>query len=162
LNGDTKSFFDYFDPIDNQESTNVLRFAIKKGKQGDLKPGWILESKELGRACVRAKPVDVKFRIIETQRIPINPSIPDEFKGLFEGDALRCSLNGNDSPCSSAVGQGLIGKIKLENGEIFSNDGTLPVSIEISNLPSLIDARCVIKLTGAVQASSNGIAALAR
>ena len=155
MNGDTEPFSDYFDPIVSQESTNVLRFSIKEGKEGDLEPGWILESKELGSACVRAKPVEVKFRIIETQRIPINPSIPDEFKRLFEGDALSCSLNGIASLCSSAAGQGLIGKIKLENGEIFSDDGTLPVSIEISNLPSLIDARCVIELTGDVQASEN-------
>lgn len=158
MNGDTEPFSDYFDPIVSQESTNVLRFSIKDGKEGDLEPGWILESKELGSACVRAKPVEVKFRIIETQRIPINPSIPDEFKRLFEGDALSCSLNGIASLCSSAAGQGLIGKIKLENGEIFSDDGTLPVSIEISNLPSLIDARCVIELTGDVQASENRLA----
>ncbi len=155
INGDTKAFSDFFDQMNDQGSSNVLRFAIKEGKQGDLKPGWILESKELGRACVRAKPVDVKFRIVETQRIPINPSIPNDFKALFEGNALTCSLNGIDTPCSSEAGQGLIGKIKLDNGEIFSEDGTLPVSIEISDLPSLIDDRCVIALTGDVQASDD-------
>ena len=158
VNGDTKAFSDFFDQMNDQGSSNVLRFAIKEGKQGDLKPGWILESKELGRACVRAKPVDVKFRIVETQRIPINPSIPNDFKALFEGNALTCSLNGIDTPCSSEAGQGLIGKIKLDNGEIFSEDGTLPVSIEISDLPSLIDDRCVIALTGDVQASDDRLA----
>lgn len=158
INGDKKAFTDFFDQMNDQGSSNILRFAIKEGKQGDLKPGWILESKELGRACVRAKPVDVKFRIEETRRIPINPSIPSEFKTLFEGNALTCSLNGVDTPCSSEAGQGLIGKIKLENGEIFSEDGTLPVSIEISDLPILIDDRCVITLTGDVQVSDNRLA----
>jgi hypothetical protein len=158
IGGSTKSFSDFFEQMNDQGSTNVLRFAIKEGKQSDLKPGWVLESEEIGRACVRAKPADVKFRIVETQRIPINPSIPEEFKGLFEGDALKCYLNGVDSPCSSEAGQGLIGKIKLENGEVFSEDGTLPVSIEISDLPSLIDSRCAIELIGEVQVSEDRLA----
>jgi hypothetical protein len=154
-NGNSRSFSDFFEQINEQESTNVLRFAIRDGKHVDLEPGWIIESKELGNVCVRAKPVDVKFRIVEAQRIPINPSIPDEFRELFEGDALRCSLNGSDTPCSSSAGQDLTGKIKLENGEIFSEDGTLPVSFEISDLPIVIDDRCLIALTGDVQASDS-------
>jgi hypothetical protein len=155
MNGDIKPFSDYFDPIDNQESTNVLRFVIKKGKQGDLKPGWILESKELGRACVRAKPVDVKFRISGDQRIPINPSLSGGYESLYSGDLLRCFLNGAETTCSSTSGEGLTGSIKLENGEVFSADGTLPVSIEITDLPSPTDDRCVIELTGDIQASKD-------
>ena len=158
LEGDTKPFSDYFEPVDNQESTNVLRFAIMEGKQGDLKPGWILESKELGRACVRAKPVDVKFRISGDQRIPINPSLSEGYESLYAGDSLKCFLNGTQTTCSSTSGEGLTGSIKLENGEIFSADGTLPVSIEISELPSLTNDRCVIELTGDVQASENRLA----
>ena len=158
LNGDAKSFTDFFDPIDNEDSTNVLRFAIKEGKQGDLKPGWIIESKELGRACVRAKPVDVKFRISGDQRIPINPSLSSGYEALYSGDLLRCFLNGAETTCSSTSGEGLTGSIKLENGEIFSADGTLPVSIEISELPSLTNDRCVIELTGDVQASKDRLA----
>jgi len=155
MNGDIKPFSDYFDPLDNQESTNVLRFVIKKGKQGDLKPGWILESKELGRACVRAKPVDVKFRISGDQRIPINPSLSGGYESLYSGDLLRCFLNGAETTCLSTSGEGLTGSIKLENGEIFSADGTLPVSIVISELPSLTNDRCVIGLTGNIQASKD-------
>ena len=161
LNGDTKPFSDYFDPIDSQENTNVLRFAIKEGKQGDLKPGWILESKELGRACVRAKPVDVKFRISGDQRIPINPSLSDGYESLYAGDSLKCFLNGTQTTCLSTSGEGLTGSIKLENGEIFSADGSLPVTIEISDLPSLTDNRCVIELTGDVQASEKRLATTA-
>ena len=155
MNGDIKPFSDYFDPIDNQESTNVLRFVIKEGKQGDLKPGWILESKELGRACVRAKPVDVKFRIGGDQRIPINPSLSGGYESLYSGDLLRCFLNGAETTCSSTSGEGLTGSIKLENGEVFSADGTLPVSIEITDLPSFTNDRCVIELTGDIQASKD-------
>jgi len=158
MNGDTKPFSDYFDPIDSQESTNVLRFAIKEGKQGDLKPGWILESKELGRACVRAKPVDVKFRISGDQRIPINPSLSEGYESLYAGDLLKCFLNGTQTTCSSVSGEGLTGSIKLENGERFNADGSLPVLIEISELPSLTNDRCVIELTDDVQASNNKLA----
>jgi hypothetical protein len=158
LNGDSKPFSNYFDPVDSQESTNVLRFSIKEGKQGDLKPGWIIESKELGRACVRAKPVDVKFRINGTQRIPINPSLSEDYEALYAGDLLKCSLNGAESTCSSTSGEGLTGIIKLENGEIFNADGTLPVSIEISELPSLTNERCVIELIDDVQASNSKLA----
>jgi hypothetical protein len=158
MNGSSMPFSDFFEQVNDQESTNVLRFSIKDGKQGDLKPGWVLKSTENGRACVRAKPADVKFRIVETQRIPINPSIPEEFNDLFEGDVLKCYLNGFEAPCSSEAGQGLMGKIKLQNGEVFSEDGTLPVLIEISDLPSLIDNRCVIKLTGDVQVSEGLLA----
>jgi hypothetical protein len=153
--GDTKPFSDYFDSIDSQDSTNVLRFALKEGKQGDLKPGWIIQSKELGRACLRAKPVDVKFRISGDQRIPINPSLPPEF---YAGSALRCFLSDSETPCLSTAGDGLIGKIKLENGKLFSADETLPVSIEISELPSLTNDRCVIGLTGDIQASKDRLA----
>ena len=153
--GDTKPFSDFFDSIDSQDSTNVLRFALKEGKQGDLKPGWIIQSKELGRACLRAKPVDVKFRISGDQRIPINPSLPPE---LYAGSALRCFLSDSETPCSSTAGDGLIGKIKLENGKLFSADETLPVSIEISELPSLTNDRCVIGLTGDIQASKDRLA----
>ena len=158
MNGDIKPFSEYFDPIDSLESSNVLRFVIKEGKQGDLKPGWILESKELGRACVRAKPVDVKFRISGDQRIPINPSLSEGYESLYAGDSLKCFLNGTQTTCSSTSGEGLTGSIKLENGEIFSADGTLPVLIEISELPSLTNDRCVIELTGDVQASENRLA----
>ena len=153
LGGDVKSFSDYFDPIDGQGSTNVLRFALKEGKQGDLKPGWIIESKELGRACLRAKPTDVKFRISGDQRTPINPALPDE---LFAGDALKCFLNGSETLCSSEAGEGLIGRIRIENGKVFSgdeNDETLPVSIEIGKTPSLLNDRCVIELIGNIQKS---------
>ena len=153
--GDTKPFSDYFDAIDSQDSTNVLRFALKEGKQGDLKPGWTIQSKELGRACLRAKPVDVKFRISGDQRIPINPSLPPE---LYAGSALRCFLSDSETPCSSTAGDGLIGKIKLENGKLFSADETLPVSIEISELPSLTNDRCVIGLTGDIEASKDRLA----
>jgi hypothetical protein len=153
LGGDTKSFSDYFDPIDGQDSTNVLRFALKEGKQGDLKPGWIIESNELGRACLRAKPTDVKFRISGEQRTPINPSLPDE---LYAGDALTCFLDGSETLCSSTAGEGLIGRIRIENGKVFSgdeNDETLPVSIEIGTTPSLLNDRCVIELIDDIQKS---------
>lgn len=153
LGGDVKSFSDYFDPIAGQGSTNVLRFALKEGKQGDLNPGWIIESKELGRACLRAKPTDVKFRISGDQRTPINPALPDE---LFAGDALKCFLNGSETLCSSEAGEGLIGRIRIENGKVFSgdeNDETLPVSIEIGKTPSLLNDRCVIELIGNIQKS---------
>jgi len=150
FDGSNKLFSDYFDPIDSQKSRKVLRFAIKEGKQGDLKPGWIIQSKELGRACLRAKPVDVKFRISGNQRIPINPSLPEEF---FAGNNLRCFLNANETPCSSTSGDGLIGKISLEHGKMFSVDETLPVSIEISELPSLTNDRCAIELVGDYQPS---------
>jgi len=158
LGGDIKSFSDYFDPLDNQDSTNVLRFALKEGKQGDLKPGWTIESKELGRVCLRAKPTDVKFRISGAQRIPINPSLSDGYESLYAGDLLKCFLNGTESTCSSTSGEGLTGSIKLENGEIFNADGTLPVSIEISELPSLTNDRCVIELIDDVQASNSKLA----
>jgi hypothetical protein len=153
LGGDVKSFSDYFDPIDDQDSTNVLRFALKEGKQGELKPGWIIESKELGRACLRAKPTDVKFRITGDQRTPINPALPDE---LFAGNALKCFLDGSETLCSSAAGEGLIGRIRIENGKLFSgdvNDETLPVSLEIGTTPSLLNDRCVIELVDDIQKS---------
>lgn len=155
IGGETRPFTEYFDPMESQDSTNVLRFVLKEGKQGDLKPGWIIQSKELGRACLRAKPVDVKFRISGDQRIPINPSLPME---LYAGSALRCFLSDSETTCSSTAGDGLIGKIKLENGKLFSADETLPVSIEISELPSLTNDRCVIGLTGDIQASKDRLA----
>lgn len=146
IDGQDQPFTQFFDPIAAQDLTRVLRFKVKDGKQSELKPGWVLHAEGIGRVCIRVKPLEVKFRFQGDNKIPLSPgNLPAEF---FNDGQLTCALNDALAECSSASGEGLSGKIEVQNGSVFSSDGTLPVAIEINDVPILIDDRCVVTLTG--------------
>lgn len=155
IDGKDQPSTQFLEPLKTKGSSNVLRFKIKEGKQNDLKPGWVLHAEGLGRVCIRVKPPEIKFRIKGDLLVPLSPGgLPVEY---FSEGQLTCVSNEQQVSCFSTSDDGPVGKIEVQNGSVFNIEKILPVSFLIDDVPSLIDDRCVIELTGKHGASNNSL-----
>ena len=143
---------EYFETTSTSSESNIVRFEVQAGKAELLRPGWKIRAADLGRVCIRVKPQNLKFRLSGGKLTPVIPELPT---ALFEG---RVKLYVGEEEVSlaeaaSRSNEGVTGRLQVENGEVFSPDGTLPVSIEVSELPILLSDRCRIEIVGSREAN---------
>jgi hypothetical protein len=156
--GVQESDLDEYFVLSSSSSGNVQRLVVRPENAGSLAPGWKLMGEDLGRICIRAKPHDLKFRISGDKLMAVSPS-PDLAPNLFDG---RTSLFiGEDSvsiaEAASRSSEAIVGVLQVENGEVFNPESTLPVSIEVSELPIVLNERCRIEVLGTREASDEQI-----
>jgi len=143
---------DLFATTSASSESNIVRFEVQVGKEELLRSGWKLRATDLGRVCIRVKPRDLKFRLSGGKLTPVTPELPSS---LYEG-RTRLTIGGDEvslSEAASRSAEGITGRLQVENGQVFSPDGTLPVSIEVSELPILLSERCRIEIVGSREAS---------
>jgi hypothetical protein len=143
---------EFFDASSASDNSNVVRFVSRPGVQDGLQPGWKLRATDVGRVCIRVKPQDLKFRLSGDQVLPVSPALPSSLHvnevSLFVNKELV-----SVSEAASRADEGVTGTLRVENGEVFSADGTLPISVEVSELPILLSERCRLELIGSREAS---------
>ena len=122
------------------ESPPSARFRIRPDARAQLKAGWSIQVIQAQDLCLRLRPTVPEFRLStsEPQVQAVRPErLPAE---LFEGSRLELRAPGSDARIGieeALRSPVVVGRLRVDNGEIFDAAGVIPVRIVINGAPVL-------------------------
>jgi hypothetical protein len=122
------------------ESPPSARFRVRPDARPLLEAGWSIRVIQAQDLCLRLRPTVPEFRLstAEPQVQAVRPArLP---AALFEGDRLELRASGSNVRISveeALRSPVVVGRLRVENGEIFDTDGSIPVRVVINGAPVL-------------------------
>ncbi len=122
------------------ETPPSARFRIRPDARAQLPAGWSIQVIQAQDLCLRLRPTVPEFRLSnsEPQVQAVRPErLPAE---LFEDSRLELRRPGSDARISvddalrSAI---VLGRLNVDNGEIFDAAGAIPVRVVVNGAPVL-------------------------
>jgi hypothetical protein len=142
-----------------RQSGPSVRFRITAEYRDVLGAGWVVRADEGLDLCLRAKSVDLLFRLSsgDPDLSVVRPSgLPSRL--WAEGQLGLFSPDGRPISTTEALRSPEVrGRLRVESAEALSRDGTLPAQIVIDGAPQRADACSVIEIPAALSIARGGI-----
>lgn len=122
------------------ETPPSARFRVRTDARSQLEAGWSIRVIQAQDLCLRLRPTTPEFRLSTTapQVQAVRPArLPAT---LFEGDRLELRAARSNAPISieeALRSPVVVGRLRVENGQIFGTDGSIPVRIVVDGAPVL-------------------------
>lgn len=137
-------------------AARTLRLRPRPDAYEALEAGWTLKIGEARDLCVRAKAVDLEFRISRAEP-PIVVSAPPELRGLpsneFKIDRLKFFTGGNSTASDREIDfdtaltlSDVKGKLEIDSGEVLAADSMIPVRIVVDGQFRLQPSDCELNV----------------